>query len=157
MKLHTYKTDAAKTRTKYRLHEETCEFYTFSQLFQVCIPTCAHVILKLPLTSGCMCGSQVLKYCTLFETTTPVVYSYIHVHISPNTQTTTDIMMHTWFTSDAQLHTVQIHYPVVYSKCSPSCTQTTIDMKTMVHKWCWQFQFKTIGTYPLTHKTFKLL
>ena len=48
---------------------------------------------------------MVHKWCTLFEFIMSCACSYIH--ISPNTQTTIYIGMHTWFTSDAHCSNLQ--------------------------------------------------
>ena len=75
----------------------------------------------------------------MFESTVPVVHSYIPINISPNTQTTVGIRMHTWFTSNAHCLSSQSHDPYTHN------TQTPID-----NRMCIWFTSDAHGSSPLS-------
>ena len=84
-------------------HQDVCMVHRWCTLFEFTIPsvyyTYTHqIILNLYYRRQDSC--VVHRLCTLFEFTIPCVYSYIHIRISPSTQTTIAVRMHTWFTSE---------------------------------------------------------
>ena len=105
----------------------------------------------------CQDACMIHNWCKLFETTVRSVYCYINT--PHNTQTTIDVSIHEWFTSDEQCSN-----PL--SQCIFRHTHTTLYTNCyrhqdafMVHNWCTLFDFRIPGIYstntPRTQSTIR--
>ena len=93
------------------------------------------------------------RWCTLFESTMPVLYTYMKIHISPNTRNGTEIMVRTWLKGDAHclISLLQVYVPT-YTHNTQNATKSNFYRYPdayMIHRWCTLFEF----TLPSVHVT----